>query len=306
MRLLPLDILLHAGDGESTRGLHDASGVVKDVFDSSTDFVIRHPHDLVDDLESDRKGVGSHFPDRNAVGENADMLETDTRPFRERLIHRVGFKRLDPDDAHFGRKRLDERTNPSNQPATSHRHKNRREITARVAENLVTNRPLPRNDERIVERMHEGESLLRADLVAPRLGIGVGVTSQNNFRAHGPHGVDFDRRRRERHDDHSAHIELPRSVGDPLGVVTSARRDHAFFELVLRQMRHLVVGAADLEAEDRLQVFAFEKNFVAQPARKLLGRLKRRLARDIVDATRQNRSEQIVDGLFALFGHEYG
>ena len=99
---------------------------------------------------------------------------------------------------------------------------------------------------------------------------------------------------------HGTHVELTRSISDPLRMITSARRDHALFEFLLRSVRHLVVSAPDFEADNRLQVLAFEKNFIAQPVRKLRGRLERRLTRDIVDATRQDRSEEIVDGLFCF------
>ena len=58
-------------------------------------------------------------------------------------------------------------------------------------------------------------------------------------------------------------------------MVAGARRDDAAGALVRRQMRDLVVGAAQLEAEDRLQVLALEQHRVAETAREARRRIER-------------------------------
>ena len=50
-------------------------------------------------------------------------------------------------------------------------------------------------------------------------------------------------------------------------MIAGARRDDAAGALVRCQLRNLVVGAAKLEAEDRLEVLALEEDRVAEPAR---------------------------------------
>src|SRR5204863_2868021 len=60
-----------------------------------------------------------------------------------------------------------------------------------------------------------------------------------------------------------------------------------------RKAGHLVIGAAQLEREDRLQVLALEENGVAQPLGQGARRLERRLARHVVDARFQDALEII-------------
>jgi hypothetical protein len=52
-----------------------------------------------------------------------------------------------------------------------------------------------------------------------------------------------------------------------LCVVAGRSADHAALQLLGRQVRHLVVGAAQLEAEHRLLVLALEQHVVAQSPR---------------------------------------
>ena len=63
--------------------------------------------------------------------------------------------------------------------------------------------------------------------------------------------------------------EMARRERDALRVVAGARRDDAARALGVRQVRDAVVGAAQLEAEDRLQVLALEEDLVLQPARQV-------------------------------------
>ena len=49
---------------------------------------------------------------------------------------------------------------PADQPAAAHRHEHRRHPVLRVAQNLVADRALAGDDERIVEGMNEGHAVL--------------------------------------------------------------------------------------------------------------------------------------------------
>ena len=60
-----------------------------------------------------------------------------------------------------------------------------------------------------------------------------------------------------------------------------------------REVRDLVVRAAQLEAEDRLQVLALEQHLVAEPLRQPRRRVERRLARHVVHAARQDVVEEL-------------
>jgi hypothetical protein len=76
-------------------------------------------------------------------------------------------------------------------------------------------------------------------------------------------------------------------------------------------MRNLVVGAAQLEAEDRLQVLALEKDFVVETLGQAWRLVERRLPRHIVDSTGEHVAKKlgefggdehrpIVSGAFGL------
>ena len=98
---------------------------------------------------------------------------------------------------------------------------------------------------------------------------------------------------------------MPRRRADKrhaLRVVAGRGADHAALRGRVVQRGDLVVGAAQLEREDRLQVLALEQDVVAQPARQPAGRLERGLDRDVVDA----RLEDAFDVTFlhdGVWGH---
>ena len=84
-------------------------------------------------------------------------------------------------------------------------------------------------------------------------------------------------------------------------MIAGAGGDDAAGALLGRQMRDLVVGAAQLEAEDRLQVLALEQHLVVQPLRQPRGGVERRLARHVVDAAGQH----VVEKLGQFGSHEH-
>jgi len=61
-----------------------------------------------------------------------------------------------------------------------------------------------------------------------------------------------------------------------LRVISGARRDYATVPLRLRELRNLVVGAAEFEAEDGLLVFALQPNVVPDALRQLRREVERR------------------------------
>ena len=67
----------------------------------------------------------------------------------------------------------------------------------------------------------------------------------------------------------------------------------------LGEVRDAVVGAPQLEAEDRLQILALEQDRAAQPARQPRRRIERGLAAHVVDAAAQDQPQHAVDGRWA-------
>ncbi len=253
---------------------------------------LRHADDLVHRLAHDRERQLADLAHGDAVGEDADVIERHTTARRERPIHRVGFVRLDADHLDVGTQRLDVAGNPGDQAAAADRHEHRRQAVLAVAENLGADRALARDDQRVVEGVNERHPALGDERVAVRLRVGVAVAREHDLGAHGAHRVHLDLRRRLRHDDHGVETELARRERDTLRVVAGARGDDAASGLVCPEVRNLVVRAAQLEAEHRLQILALEEDLVAETARQPRREVERRFARDVVDAAREDVVEQ--------------
>ena len=96
------------------------------------------------------------------------------------------------------------------------------------------------------------------------------------------------------------HAEPPGGKRHALGMIAGARGDDAARPFDVLQVRNLVVGAAELEAEDGLQILALEQDLVLQPPRQAGRQIERRLTRHVVDAARQDvvqeRRQQRVGG----------
>ena len=156
--------------------------------------------------------------------------------------------------------------------------------------------PCPAMTSRSSNGCTNGEAGFSSELVAPDLGFGVAVARQNHFGAERPHRLDLDLRRRLGHDDERAQAEMPRRVGDALGVIAGACRDDAAGALGVGHVGDPVVRAAQLVAEDRLQILALEQDLVLEAAREVHRRFERRLVGDIVHAAGENQPEHVVGG----------
>jgi len=82
--------------------------------------------------------------------------------------------------------------------------------------------------------------------------------------------------------------------GQALRMVARRRGDHATGAFFVAQLGQLVVGAANLEREHRLQVFALEPDVVAQPLGELASVLQRGFYGNVINA----RGEDLLDVLF--------
>ena len=90
-----------------------------------------------------------------------DVIEMHAPAGRERLVHRVGLERLDADHLHVGPKHLEVTGNAGDETAAANRHEHGEGPILAVLQDLRADRPLPCNDERIVERMDECQAGLR-------------------------------------------------------------------------------------------------------------------------------------------------
>ena len=163
-----------------------------------------------------------------------------------------------------------------------------------LADQLVADGALPGDDVRIVEGRDQRHPARALHLVTPHLRVGVGVTSEDDLGTEVAHGLHLDVGRGLRHHDHGRDAEPPRGEGDALRVITGARGNHAACALVWPQVRDLVVGAAQLEAEDGLQILALEQDLRAEPAREPGSRVEGRLTAHVVHAARQDEPQHLV------------
>jgi len=110
------------------------------------------------------------------------------------------------------------------------------------------------------------------------------VALEHDFAAEVEHRLHLDVRRRPRHHDHRRDAAPSSRERDALRVVASRRTDHAALALGRAEADDLVVGAAQLEREHRLEVLALEQDAIAETRRELRRLVDGALDGDIVDA----------------------
>ena len=143
------------------------------------------------------------------------------------------------------------------QPAAADRDHQRVEL-GHVLEHLERDGALTGDHRRVVVGVDEGERFARFELARVARGVGQAVAFEHDFGAVYPRVGDLRVGRAPGHHDHRAHAQPRGVVGDALGVVARAHRDHAAAALLLAQRQQLVERAALLERAGELQVLELE------------------------------------------------
>jgi hypothetical protein len=130
--------------------------------------------------------------------------------------------------------------------------------------------------------MDEGQLFGFFEFDGVGVGVGEGFAGQHHFATVALHRVDLDRRGGGGHDDDGPHTQYLGRQGDTLGVVAGRGADDAALEGGRAEAGHLVVGAAQLEAEHRLHVLALQENLVVDAHRQIGSRVEGRLNRHVV------------------------
>ena len=150
---------------------------------------------------------------------------------------------------------------------------------------LQANGPLARDHFGVIEWVDVGETLLRATLSCLCRAFVIGLAMEHHLPPQGADSAHLHFGSGGRHHDDGAAAELPCTQSHPLGMVPGARGDHTAAQLLLGELGHAVVSTTQLEGEHRLKVLAFQQHLIAESATEVGGWVKRRLPRDVVDAS---------------------
>jgi len=210
------------------------------------------------------------------------------------LVHRRGVFRLDADDPDARIELLDVGGDAGDQAAAAHGDEDRIEFAAGLAQDLHADRALAGNHVRIVERMHEHHMSLAHQCQCVLIGGVVNVPVQHHFGTEVHHRLHLDGRRGLRHHDQRRDAALTRRQRHALCMIAGRSADYSALRDRRRQMGNLVVRAAQLEREHRLQVFALEQDLIAQSTRQPRRGIQRRLDGDVVDARLEYALQVII------------
>ncbi|KPB92289.1 Uncharacterized protein AC502_5511 [Pseudomonas syringae pv. maculicola] len=296
-----LDVLLDACNTQRTRRLGDRAGVVVDVLDRRADFVGADGDHFIDVMTAHFKGVITDLRHRHAIGKQPDLAQHHALARRHRRLQAVGVVGLDADDLDLRPQVFHVRCNPCNQAAATDRHKDRVQLPRLLTEDFHRHSALPGNGVGVVIRMDVDEALLLDQFQRIGQRFREGIAVQHHRGTAGTHPFDLDFRGGARHDDGGQNAQLFRRQRQALGVIARRGRDHAACGLFCGQLGELVVRAANLEGEHRLQIFALEQHLIAQPLGQLTSAVQRGFDRYVVDA----RGEDFLDVLFKHRGRHH-
>ena len=215
---------------------------------------------------------------------------------------------LDADDPHLRHEGLDEDGDARGEPPAAHGDEEAVELGV-LLDDLQADGALAGDDARVVEGGDEGAALGLGDA----LGLGLGgveiVPEEQDPPAQVAHGVDLDARGDGGHDDGGVDAQQRGGAGDALGVVAGGGGDDAAGALGLPQGAHGVVGAADLEGVDRLEVLALDGDGAAQARRQRPHGLERGVLGGLVDGGAQDLAQvagRVPGGLGGSLGGDVG
>jgi hypothetical protein len=300
------DVLLGAGDRQPTRRFDDRAGVLENVPDCCACLVGMHRDDLVNEFLAEAKGLVTHAPHRDAIGEDANVFECNRRARCQRLAHRIGVVRLHAHDADRRPHLLDPGGYARDQAATADGHEQHIDIFFGLFENFLADRALAGDHDGIVERVYEYEALFVREFAGVPVRVVIRIAVQDHFAAERRDGFGLDGRRSYGHDDDRANAAAAGRESDALRVIARGTADDAVAEFALIEVRDLVVGAAQLEREDRLQVFPFHQDAIADAPREVPGVFERRHVRNIVDARVADQVKVIGRHHVALIAYRRG
>ncbi len=246
--------------------LKDGTSILEYILDRGAHFVRVHQDDFIHIFFADAESFFPRQLDCGAVREQADIAEGHAFFGLERTVHRIGIYGLHADHLDLGAYLLDVSRHACNQAAAADGTEDRLDRLRMLAQYFHADGALPRNDVRIVKRMHEAQLVFFLQLQGVTIGIVVAVTVQNNFDgvlAKMPDRLNLHLGRGHGHHDDCLAAQLIGGQRNTLRMIAGRCGNDAALELLRRQLRHLVIGAAQLEGEHGLHVLAFQQHMVA-------------------------------------------
>jgi hypothetical protein len=149
----------------------------------------------------------------------------------------------------------------ADQPAAAHRDHQRVQLRLRL-QHLDGDRALAGDDQRVVERVHEGQALFLGHLERMFTRLVEGLAMQQHLGAESQRAFDLHGGRVQRHHDHRAHRQPLRMMRHALRVVAGRSGDHAL-HTGSRQGQQLVQRTAFLERRGELQVLELQEDLRA-------------------------------------------
>ena len=251
-------ILLDRRHTQRARRLEDAAGVFKHILDRGADRIGVDDDEVIDQRLRDPESLLADPFDGRAVREQADITQQHAFARPHRAQHRIRIAGLHADHLDLGSYRLDVGCDARNQPAATDGDKDRVDRPLMLAQDLHCDRALAGDHVRVIKRVDEGQPELGLEFDRPAMGVGKAVAMQDDFAAKRLNGIDLQLGRGDRHHDDGAATKLLGRKRDALGMIAGRSADHAAGELLRAQVHHLVVSAAQFEAEDGLLVLALQ------------------------------------------------
>ena len=293
----PLHVGLGARDGQRAGRFQDGARIRKHILDGGADGVRVDDDDVIDILLRQAEGFLAHQAHRRAVRKQAHVGQGHPFARFQRARHGVRIDRLHADDLDVGANLFHVRRHAGDQAAAADGDEDGVDGAGMLAQDFHADRALAGDHVRIVERVHEGQLLFFFQGQRVVVGVRVGLAVQHDFHMHAAarlDGVDLDGGRGGGHDDDGAATHARGRQGHALGMVACRSANDAALAFRIAELGHLVVGAANLEAEHALHVFALEVNLVVQALRQGRGQFQRRFGGDVIDAGGQDFLE-VVD-----------
>src|SRR3569623_1021147 len=283
-----LHVTLHAGDGKRTGGVGEGASVVEDVFDGGAELVGADQHDRVDALARHSERLGTDPAHGHAGGEDADLIQYHPLLALQRALQGGLIFGLDADHLHLGIERFDIGRYAGDQAAAAYRHEDGVLRRLVLAQYLHRHRALSRDHLRVVVGMNEHHAFFVGETHGAAIRLIIGVAVQHGLAAQLAHRLHLDVRRGARHDDERLDAEAAGGERHALCMIAGGGGDYALGALRCAQVDDLVIGAAQLEGDHRLQIFAFQQHVVVETRGQGAHHIERCFDRDVVHTRLQD------------------